>query len=168
MNIRLATTNDLPELAYIYEQARAYMAASGNPNQWGTTEPKMEEVRENVEKRWVRVGVDESDTAHFAFVFVGGEDPTYQVIYDGAWLNSEPYLTIHRVASDGSVHGVFKQIVSFAKEQAEAQGIHNLRIDTHPENLTMQHCILKEGFKHCGTIHLKNADSRWAYQLVVN
>lgn len=168
MNIRLATLDDLEDLNHIYEVARAYMAASGNPNQWGTTEPTKEEIKANVEKQWFQVGVDENDKAHFAFVFVGGEDPTYQVIYDGAWLNDDPYLTIHRVASDGTEHGVFKQIVAFAKEQAERQGIHNLRIDTHPENLTMQHCILKEGFKHCGTIHLKNADSRWSYQLVLD
>ena len=30
-----------------------------------------------------------------------GKDPTYDVIDQGAWLNEEPYATIHRLVSSG-------------------------------------------------------------------
>ena len=31
------------------------------------------------------------------FCFIPGEDPAYRVIYEGAWLNDEPYALIHRM-----------------------------------------------------------------------
>lgn len=36
------------------------------------------------------------------FVFIIGDEPTYSEI-EGEWINDEPYGTIHRIASDGSV-----------------------------------------------------------------
>ena len=32
--IRRATESDLPEMRRVFDAARAYMAAQGNPNQW--------------------------------------------------------------------------------------------------------------------------------------
>ena len=37
MNIRNSTEADLPRIMEIYAYAREYMAANGNPNQWGGT-----------------------------------------------------------------------------------------------------------------------------------
>lgn len=79
------------------------------------------------------------------FVFIIGEDPTYAVIDEGAWLSNAPYGTIHRVASNGTVHGIMKQIVGFCRAQ-----IHHLRIDTHADNHIMQHLILQCGFTRPG------------------
>lgn len=31
------------------------------------------------------------------FCFIPGEDPAYRVIYEGAWLNDEPYALIHHM-----------------------------------------------------------------------
>ena len=39
VRIRRAETADLPEILPIYEKARAYMAQTGNPRQWGTANP---------------------------------------------------------------------------------------------------------------------------------
>jgi RimJ/RimL family protein N-acetyltransferase len=44
----------------------------------------------------------------------------------------------------------------------------NIRIDTHDDNKTMQHILLKNGFTYCGIIYLKNGDERLAYQKVIN
>ena len=35
-----------------------------------------------------------------------GDDPTYQQIYEGTWLNNEPYGVIHRLATNGKQKGV--------------------------------------------------------------
>ena len=40
------------------------------------------------------------------FAFIKGEDPTYYGIENGAWLNHEPYGTIHRLAGNPSCHGI--------------------------------------------------------------
>ena len=87
-------------------------------------------------------------------------EPTYAEI-DGCWMSEEPYGTIHRVASDGSKRGIFKEILNFCKERFS-----HLRIDTHADNHIMQHLVKKGGFEYCGIIHLENGSPRLAYEYI--
>lgn len=166
MTIRIATPADLDRLMGIYAAARAYMAATGNATQWGTTRPTRETIAADIEHGDLRVGTDGQGVPRFSFALIAGADPTYAVIEQGTWANDEPYLTLHRVASDGTHHGVMTQVVAYARKQAQACGIHNLRIDTHENNLTMQHALARQGFERRGIIHIANGEPRWAYQLV--
>ena len=51
MNIRHAAANDLPRIMEIYAYARAYMAANGNPDQWGGTNwPPEELIRSDISR----------------------------------------------------------------------------------------------------------------------
>lgn len=93
------------------------------------------------------------------FVLRGGEDPTYNIIYAGAWPHSRPYATIHRIASSGEAKGVLAAAVAFALTRYDT-----LRIDTHRDNSVMQRLVQKAGFKYCGIIHCWNGDERLAYQ----
>ena len=164
MEIRIAREQDLDALADIYAAARRYMAEQGNP-QWSDGRPTREELAATIESGAVYVGADEDDEPHFAFSLFSDADPTYERIYDGAWPNDNPYVTIHRVASDGTGHGVFAAITAFARAQAEKLGLRDIRVDTHEANKTMQHLIAKAGFSYCGVIHLADGDPRLAYQL---
>lgn len=166
MQIRTATAADLDDLARIYAAARRFMAENGNPTQWGDGRPTAAEIAETVEQSACLVGVDEHDVPHFAFSLYSEADPTYATI-EGAWPNDAPYLTIHRVASDGVLHGVFAAIVAFARERAAATDVANVRVDTHEDNKPMQHLIAKAGFAYCGVIHLADGDPRLAYQLIL-
>lgn len=65
-------------------------------------------------------------------------------------LNEEPYLTIHRLAGDGQVHGLFSCALNYCKNISS-----NIRGDTHADNKTMQRLIEKNGFTKCGTIYAK-------------
>ena len=94
------------------------------------------------------------------FAFLLGPEPNYERI-DGAWRNSLPYGTIHRVASDGRVPGFFGRCMEFCKKQTA-----NLRIDTHEENKVMRHLIEKSGFAECGIIRVEDGSPRIAYQYV--
>jgi len=94
------------------------------------------------------------------FLLRGGMDPTYDQIYEGSWLSDRPYATIHRIASDFSMKGIFHTALQFALKQYAS-----IRIDTHADNKVMQNAILKEGFKYCGIIHCWNGSERLAYQL---
>ena len=58
---------------------------------------------------------------------------TYEHIEDGNWLNDEPYLTIHRLAGDGQVHGLFQCVADYCKNISR-----NIRVDTHANNRIMQ------------------------------
>lgn len=97
------------------------------------------------------------------FALVIGKDPTYAQIEQGAWISESEYGTLHRVAGDGTVHGLFRRIVLFSEEK-----IGHLRIDTHADNHIMQHLILKNGFEQCGIIHIADGSERIAYEKVVS
>ena len=49
MNIRHTEMSDFPALLQIYRRARAFMAASGNPKQWGDHWPPEDLLREDIE-----------------------------------------------------------------------------------------------------------------------
>ena len=157
--IRLAETKDLDAIVKVYAAARAYMAASGNPHQWGDSGyPHRDLLEEDIEKRRLYV-IEENGAVHAVFAFMFGDDPTYAYIEDGQWPNSKPYGTIHRIASDGQIKGMFTKAFDYCRSQ-----IDEIRIDTHHDNKTMQHVVTKHGFVRCGIIYLENGDPRIAYQ----
>lgn len=156
--IRKAVPADLPRILEIYAYARSFMARTGNPNQWGATNPPRERTEEDIRTGLLYV-VTEEEAVHGVFFFNTEADPTYAVIYDGAWHRSTPYGVIHRIASDGK-GGIVAAAVEFARTKADY-----LRIDTHRENAVMQHTLAKNGFSYCGVILLENGDPRLAFDL---
>lgn len=157
LTVRPATAADLPALAAIYRHARAFMAAAGNPTQWGTTNPPMATLEEDIRRGQLFLVCD-GGTPCGVFALVPGSDPTYAVI-EGAWRSDAPYATIHRLAGDGSRHGVFAAAVAFA-----AARYPHLRIDTHQNNRPMRTLIPRAGFAYCGVIHLADGSPRLAYE----
>lgn len=157
MYIRKAVKEDLPRLEEIFAYAREQMKKNGNPNQWGDHKPGRETLIQDIENQISYVLVEE-DRVYGTFVFFIGDDPTYAVIEEGAWLNQEPYGVIHRVASDGTKKGIMGQIAEYTRKQCS-----NLRIDTHHDNYIMQNALEKQGFRRCGIIYLADGDPRIAY-----
>ena len=145
----------------IFARARRFMVETGNPNQWTNGYPSDDFLRQDIQSGDSYVCI-EDDHIVATFVLRGGIDPTYNVIYDGAWLDDTPYATIHRIASSGEVKGIFRQVLQYA-----LQHYCSIRIDTHRDNLVMQHVVLQAGFQYCGIIHCWNGDERLAYQLNV-
>jgi len=158
--IRKAETYDFPEICLIYEGARRFMALHGNPNQWGATHPPESLLREDIDYRRLYVTQGEEGLLA-AFAFLPGEDPTYRVIRDGAWLNDAPYWVIHRIASSGKRRGAAREAMLWAFRQHD-----NIRIDTHEDNLPMQKALAECGFIRCGIIRLASGDPRVAYQRI--
>lgn len=161
--IRHARMEDLPELLRIYRTAREFMAASGNPAQWGDIEngnPQPERVRQDILDQDSYVYVTEGGHIAAAFYYVEGEkvEPTYQTI-EGAWTGSDVYGVVHRIASDGTVKGAGRACLLWAMKQSG-----HLRIDTHENNRPMRHVLEQLGFTFCGTIRLANGDPRIAFE----
>ena len=149
---------DLPRILEIYDIAKAYMGANGNPNQWNGAYPDLETLRTDIEKQ--RLYVYKKDgRIHGVFMLLLEEEPTYAYIEDGSWREETPYGTIHRLAGDGKVKGLFAKCVAFCESKVKY-----LRADTHFDNHTMQHLLEKNGFERRGIIYLKNGDPRIAYQ----
>lgn len=156
--IRLSALQDLDEILEIYRLARAFMARSGNPNQWGDTYPPYDLVRRDILEGLSHVCVRE-DRIQGVFAFLPGEDPCYRVIRRGRWLNDLPYRAVHRVASRGEARGVAREMLTWALEQCG-----NVRIDTHPDNLPMQRALSRCGFVPCGQVYMEDGALRIGYQ----
>lgn len=152
--IRLAKREDLERIYEIYENARQYMKRTGNPTQWGDTEPPVHWLDEDIERNELFVCCDDKEV-YGVFMFMMREEPFYASPDEGAWLNDKPYGTVHRIASYGTRKGVFKESIDFCKSK-----IDNVRIDTHPNNKTMQHLCEKNGFVRCGLLTVKRDGSR--------
>ena len=156
--IRNAQPEDLPRIQEIYTHARSFMAAHGNPNQWGRTNPPTAQLIKDIENRLLFL-VTLGETIHGAFYFYIGSDLTYDHI-EGAWASDSPYGTIHRIASDGS-GGILKAAVEFCAAQ-----IRHLRIDTHRDNTVMQAAVEKLGFTRRGIIYIADGSPRIAYDRI--
>ena len=160
MSIRKARKEDLQTIFAIYQEARQFMAENGNPDQWGSEHPRLEILEEDISLGQLYV-VSNNHKLCGVFAMMDGEDPTYQYIEDGRWLNEEPYITLHRIASDGRFHGIFKFAIDYCKSLSD-----NIRIDTHNNNIIMQKQIERNGFRKCGTIYVADGSPRIAYQWV--
>lgn len=158
LTIRQTTLADIERLQDVFAEARRFMVATGNPNQWAPTYPSDEQLARDIESGDSYVCLHEGRIVA-TFLLRGGVDPAYDVIYDGQWTNDNPYATIHRIASTGEVKGIFATAMRFALERYQT-----LRIDTHRDNRVMQHLVERAGFRYCGIIHCWNGDERLAYQ----
>lgn len=160
MEIRKANMQDLPEILKLYAEARRFMQETGNGTQWGTSYPPKEQVEADIlagksyvcEADGVLAGV---------FYFSEGPDPDYAKIYEGSWIGNGPYHVMHRVAAPGRVKGAGSFCIRWCVEHSGR----NLRIDTHRNNLPMQHVLEKNGFTRCGIIYLADGDERIAFEI---
>ena len=152
LEIRHASERDLDRMMEIYAYARAFMAAHGNPNQWGPTHwPPEPLIRSDIACGNSYVCVHRGRVVG-TFFFAAGADiePTYRHIEDGQWLDDSPYGVIHRLAGDGSVRGIGACCLEWAYRRCG-----HLRIDTHGDNVVLQGLLAKLGFVRCGTIHVE-------------
>ncbi len=153
-----ATKEHLPQILDIYRTAREYMRTHGNPTQWGDNYPGEALVLSDIQNGNLYALTADDGHICACFGIFAGDDPTYAKI-DGAWGDSSPYAAVHRVASDGSRRGVFREIFEYVSAKHS-----HIRIDTHENNITMQKAILSCGFAHCGTIYVADGSPRLAYE----
>lgn len=77
-------------------------------------------------------------------------------------VDPSPYGVIHRLAGDGSVKGTGAFCIQWALDRCG-----HMRIDTHPDNRTMQGLLEKLGFERRGIIHVTEDEyPRYAYEKV--
>ncbi|MBQ2767517.1 MAG: GNAT family N-acetyltransferase [Clostridia bacterium] len=160
--IRKAIPADLPDILRIYEEARGYMRTQGNPTQWANGYPAENLIREDIAADRCHLCVDTpSGEILGVFCFFIGDEPTYRRIDGGSWCNDAPCGIIHRIAVGADAHR--RGVASFCFAYAFAM-CGNVKIDTHRDNLPMQHALEKNGFVRCGMIYLENGDERIAFQ----
>jgi RimJ/RimL family protein N-acetyltransferase len=159
MVIRKTTVKDIDIVMHIYEEARQFMRETGNAKQWGNIYPEQTLIEKDIQNDHSYVCLDATGNIIATFYFVIAEEPTYNIIEKGTWLNNEPYGVIHRIAKQKGSKGIASFCIKWCFEQCRT-----IRIDTHRDNIVMQELLKKLGFKYCGIIHLLNGDERLAFQ----
>ncbi|MBF7096254.1 GNAT family N-acetyltransferase [Alkalibacter mobilis] len=159
MNIRKAVFEDISEIKKIYEHAVRYMRKNNNPDQWKDGYPGIEIIKEDIKNEKSYLCVENNEILGVFYFALGEEDPTYKEIYQGSWINDEPYGVIHRIATIKNKRGVAGFCVDYCFGKCQ-----NLRIDTHKDNLPMRRFLAKKGFVECGIIHIADGSERIAYQ----
>ena len=169
MTIRKTEEKDTAAVLAVYEDARQYFFHNGIP-QWQNGTPNLETLQEDMRRGYSYV-LEENGRIIGTACIIEESDPDYLSISGGAWLNDEPYVSVHRtaVANDAKGKGVGSWFFAEAERYARARGYRNLRVDTHPDNHSMQRLIEKNGFTACGRIYIprENNGPRIAYQKVL-
>lgn len=160
MNIRLATLQDLTSIKEVFLVAKKLMIKDGNTKQWEKIDYPFCYTKEDIEKKQCYVVTDDNNEVVATFVYIIGNDPTYNYI-EGKWLNDAPYGTIHRIASNGKIKGIFDIVINHVKRNNL-----DIRIDTHKDNKRMIKHIADNHFVYCGIIYVRDGTARNAYQLV--
>jgi len=158
MKIRKTTMEDLPIVMQIYDDGRAYMRETGNPDQWKNNHPPQALIEKDIQAGLSYVCLNSEGEIAAVFYFAIEEDPTYGKI-DGAWIKDKPYGVVHRIARwpKGTGAGAFYMGWCYAQYS-------NIRIDTHKDNGPMITLLERLGFTRCGIIWLANGDERVAFQ----
>ena len=160
MQIRPARESELPRLMELFDTARAYMRKNGNTVQWVNGYPSEDLIRQDIAQDRAFV-VEEDGIAEAVFCYLAGRhvEPTYAVVYGGAWPDDAPYGVIHRLASSGKLRGVMGLCADWALSRCPV-----LRVDTHESNATMRSAMARLGCAERGTIILGDETPRIAFQ----
>ena len=159
--IRKSTLADLPTILNLRDQAREIMRSYGNIYQWPDGYPRDDMFLKDIELGGSHIMLNEKGTIVGTFALLPSPEVTYNVIYDGQWLNEEPYYVIHRIASSSDSHGILDALLDYCESQVD-----NIRIDTHEANIIMRKGLERHGYQYCGIIHLLNGDERMAFQKI--
>jgi len=161
MEIILAKATELDAILSVYADARRFMQEAGNPDQWGNGYPPRAVVEADLGAGHLYL-CRESDTILGVFCYFEGVEPVYEVMTEGTWQNHLPYGVIHRIAVSEAGRG--RGVARFCFDHAFGR-CHNLKIDTHRDNLPMQKALAKAGFVYCGVVHYpERGGERLAYQ----
>ena len=161
MEITLAKTTDLDAILSVYADARRFMKEAGNPDQWGNGYPPCEVVEADLGAGHLYL-CREGETILGVFCYFEGVEPVYEAMTEGTWQNDAPYGVIHRIAVSEAGRG--RGVARFCFDHAFDR-CHNLKIDTHRDNLPMQRALAKAGFAYCGVVHYpERGGERLAYQ----
>lgn len=170
MIYRLAKEADISQMMVMVDQAKEAFKAGGI-DQWQKGEPNARGLSEGIHTGQVHVLEDRGRVVAM-ITLVQGDDPSYEHI-DGAWLDHSPYTALHRVCVSRELkgRGLAGRLLKESEALCLARGYHSVRVDTHPDNLSMQRALAKGGYTACGTLRLvggsEEGDLRLGFQKLI-
>ena len=167
MEFRKAVPADLKQIMEIIKDAQGYLKELGI-DQWQNQYPSEETILTDMHNGHGYVLLDDGNIIATVAISFDGE-PTYEPIYDGAWLSNEDYAVIHRLAvgKANKGKGISNDIMKLTEELCKERCIPSIKIDTHEQNLGMQHILRNNGYTYCGVIYVEDGTKRLAYEKVL-
>jgi len=152
VSYRAATEQDLESIMLIVRQARNLLKKH-RVDQWQGDYPNEQAFYSDMERGECFVLLYGERIAGF-FTITAREEKCYDDITDGKWHGRGSYCTIHRaaVAAEFRGTGLSEKIFEFAEEIARAQGIFEMRTDTHRKNKAMSSLLKRMGYVYRGNV----------------
>jgi GNAT superfamily N-acetyltransferase len=165
MIFRKGKISDLPRMMEIVRQAQAAIGQLGI-DQWQNGYPAENVMRNDIANGYSYVLTDDTGTVIAIASLIYNCEPSYDKIYDGAWLSSGDFIVVHRmaVADEFKKKGIASHLLKEVEKQVIAKGIPSFKIDTHEGNIPMRRTFESNGFKYCGRIFLRDGNPRVAYE----
>ena len=82
-----------------------------------------------------------------------------------SFINSQGFAKIGMMTV--LIGAVLNIILDYAVNICKQSGTPSIRLDIEKNNKPMREFILKNVFKHCGTVRLKNNEEREAYERLI-
>lgn len=166
MKIRRTTVSDLCQVMEMISQAKAYFK-SQKIDQWQNGYPNDEIIMQDISNQTSYV-LEEHDKIIATMCLSFDADSNYEDI-EGEWLCNERYGVIHRIVVEQEYKGkrVADALLNYTLEECHHRKAKSIRVDTHENNLSMQHFLVRNGFTKCGVIYIDGVDPRFAYEKVV-
>lgn len=164
MKIRKTTMQDVDSVLSIIHEAKLYFKTQGI-NQWQDGYPNRDTIIDDIVNQEGYV-IEENNEIIATCMISMKDDSTYQYI-EGDWLQYGRYVVLHRVATrnDQKGKGLASLFINEVKNIYPTST--SIRVDTHPDNVSMQQVFNKNNFTYCGIIYLANKDKRIAYEKLV-
>lgn len=168
IQIRPTRREDLPRIMELVGAAQRWFFEQGI-DQWQDGYPTLEVFVADLQAGNSYVGLSAEGEILLAGTLSFDGEPTYAKIYEGGWLNEEPYAVIHRLVVDTHRRGegLAGCFLEYAFAASLERSVYNMRVDTHRHNQPMQRLLERYRFLHCGRILLESGAEREAYQRLI-
>ncbi|AXX65496.1 MAG: GNAT family N-acetyltransferase [Lactobacillus sp.] len=164
--LRKVQADELDQVVEIIEEAKQVLKGRG-VDLWQDGYPDQKILRSDIQRGIAYFLIKDDKIAGVAALEDQGES-SYDQIEDGSWSpkSQERYAIFHRVAiaQGHQGEGLASVFIQHLLSITASLNIHDVRIDTHFDNLAMQHVIEKNGFQKCGTIRDAQQRPLVAYQ----
>ena len=151
MNIRKATSFDIPAIMAIVKNVVPIMQAAGN-FQWSDDYPNTEIFEQDVKLNQLWVAEVDNEIAAVAAITTD-QYPGYATV---GLDTSQEAIVVHRLAVDPKHQGkkIAGALMNEAEQEAIRRDIRFLRIDTNTENKAIQNLFIKLGYNFSGEFDL--------------
>ena len=168
LRFRKGAESDLERIMVLVADAQNWFRGQGI-DQWQDGYPTQEIILRDISGSENYI-VEHNGVVVATFVVSFAGEPTYAEVRGKGWLNENRYAVVHRiaVADECRRKGIAREILHYAEELSHEQGITDIRIDTHRDNVAMRSLLKKLGYTHCGRITLMSGAFREAFHKELN